>query len=119
MIGRWLRVACLAMAAWALLFAPGAAGAEPAGASDASRGDRVAAAVLAPTFESDSVARSPRPCTSSVEDGAPSRHAVVGHLPPDGAAPVCGTATDVGPGPRHPAERRAPTFVSLRAPPAS
>ncbi|MDE0804087.1 MAG: hypothetical protein OSA99_12275 [Acidimicrobiales bacterium] len=54
MVSRSVRVALLAIAAWAVVFAPGAAG---AGAPDAApvSADDVAAAIVAPTFGPDGV----------------------------------------------------------------
>jgi len=49
MVGRSLRVAFLALAAWAVLFAPAAAS-EHGGQATRMDPDRVAPAVLAPTF---------------------------------------------------------------------
>lgn len=119
MLGRSVRVVCLAVAAWALLFAPGAAGADATDAPGASRADRVAAAVLAPTFQVDSVARAPRACMDSVEDERVSSDAVSGHVARDEdvVAPDATAATRQ----HHPslAESGTRACVSLRGPPKS
>lgn len=119
MLGRSVRVACLAIAAWALLFAPGAAGADAMDGSGASRADQVAAAVLAPTFQVDSIARSPRACTQSVEDERVGSDAASAHVTWDDDDVVPGATAAT----RHhlpsPAESTARACVSLRGPPAS
>ena len=69
MFGRAARVACLAFAAWALLFAPGAAIEDVRTTGTVVPEDRVAAAVLAPTFGADSFVAS-RICRT--DDGAQS-----------------------------------------------
>ena len=123
MIGRTVRVVCLAMAAWALLFAPGAAAADTTGAPgepDASRSNRVAAAVLAPTFDSDSVARSVRACPRTVDDRSSATDIVVASPGPDGTVlTICSVSTVAPPGASRPTEGDPPRSVSLRAPPAS
>lgn len=55
MVGPRVRTAFLALAMWAVLFAPGAAVDDLAGRAPTVDADRVAAAVIAPTFGSDGV----------------------------------------------------------------
>lgn len=69
MVSRSVRIALLTLAAWAIVFAPGAAGtggSEPARAS----ADDVAAAVVAPTFGPDGIvlARTLRDSTDDLAD---------------------------------------------------
>lgn len=117
MLGRSVRVACLAIAAWALLFAPGAAGA--ADAPGESRADHVAAAVLAPTFEVDSVARSTRSCTESVADYQMGFDAVPGRVALNGGDVVAETTAATRQPLASPAQSGTRTCVSLRGPPES
>lgn len=55
MAGRSIRMAFLALATWAVLFAPGAAAADTGTGVDRVSPDHVAAAIMAPTFGSDGV----------------------------------------------------------------
>jgi hypothetical protein len=55
MAGRSIRMAFLALATWAVLFAPGAAAADAGAGVDRVSSERVAAAIMAPTFGSDGV----------------------------------------------------------------
>ena len=73
MAGRSIRVAFLALAAWAMLFAPGAAAEDPGPGAERVSPERVAAAIIAPTFGSDGVvaARSCRDDDVSHVDCAP------------------------------------------------
>lgn len=61
MFGSAARTVWLVVAAWALLFAPGAARDDAHATGDHRSGERVAAAVIAPTFGSDSLLTG-RPC---------------------------------------------------------
>lgn len=119
MFGRSVRVACLAIAAWAVLFAPGAAGTGVStDAPGASRADQVAAAVLAPTFEVDSVARSPRSCTESVADERVQFDTVSRHVSMDEEVVVEAIAV-IRPPLLNAAQSGRRACVSLRGPPES
>ncbi|WP_436795185.1 hypothetical protein [Actinospongicola halichondriae] len=63
MVGRSVRIAFLTLAAWAVLFAPGAAASEGGGDPAVVEPDQVASAMVAPTFGPDGVviARTRRP----------------------------------------------------------
>ena len=61
MVGRFLRTLCLVTAAWAMLFAPGAFRGDTSAAEVAQDANRLAAAVIAPTFSADGL-QSARPC---------------------------------------------------------
>lgn len=66
MLRPWLRGALLLVAAWALLFAPGAL--EGTAAAGGEVADVVAAAVAAPTFSPDAVAPGRHPAASRSDD---------------------------------------------------
>lgn len=55
MTGRPIRVALSALAIWAVLFAPGAVADDAGAGSGPVNPDRVAAAIVAPTFGSDGI----------------------------------------------------------------
>lgn len=55
MTGPSMRIALLAMAAWAVLFAPGAAAADSGAGIGLTHHERVGVAMIAPTFGTDSV----------------------------------------------------------------
>ncbi len=117
MAARSIRIAFLALASWAMLFAPGAAAQADGGAAPEIDPEHVAAAVIAPTFGADGVVVAARSCR---EDGDPQVDATApfAHLaaPParPGAGRTCArdaVATGVAGGSEH--RRRAPA----RAPP--
>lgn len=62
------RIACLAVATWALMFAPGAVIEDVRSAGSSVTGDQVAGAVLAPTFGAESFVDG-RPCRMGGGDG--------------------------------------------------
>jgi len=80
MAGRSIRMALLTLATWALLFAPGAAAEEAEAGAEPVSSERVAAAVMAPTFGSDGVVIA-RGCRDD-----------------DTVQQDCGSGTDEGPG---------------------
>ena len=61
MVGRPVRTLCLVTAAWAMLFAPGAIRGDTSAAEVAEDANRLAAAVIAPTFSADGL-HAARPC---------------------------------------------------------
>lgn len=114
MAGRPIRTAILALATWAVLFAPGAAADGVAAGAGPVSADEVAAAVMAPTLGDDGGVLS-----RSCRDDTPSRPgpSTAGRLP--GAAPgpsadrgttIAGVGTPAGDDVevRHAAPTRAP-----------
>lgn len=61
MLGRSIRSFCLVVAVWALLFAPGAFRGDTGSAEVVEETNRLAAAVIAPTFSADGL-HVARPC---------------------------------------------------------
>lgn len=105
MSGRFVRTLCLVTAAWAVLFAPGAFRGDTSAVEVAQDANRLAAAVIAPTFSADGL-HAARPCRTD-----------------DVRAEVCDVVTGVLPavlivllaaGLSSPVPRRGPAMLLVR-----